>query len=99
MMATHSGPPIPHGFVCAEEDGQLVATGSTVSADALFRALSDRIAGSPVALDVPEVNPAAIALAEAHGLTPEFGCVRMYLGTAPSVPWSEIYGITSFELG
>lgn len=58
------------------------------------------LAGSdPVSLDVPEVNPQALELARRLGLHEEFACGRMYHGTAPELPWNEIYGVTSFELG
>jgi hypothetical protein len=28
-----------------------------------------------------------------------FGCARMYYGPAPKLPWQNIYGVTTFELG
>jgi hypothetical protein len=58
------------------------------------------LAGSdPVSLDVPEVNPQALELARRLGLHEEFACGRMYHGTTPELPWNEIFGLTSFELG
>ncbi|WP_269525887.1 GNAT family N-acetyltransferase [Coraliomargarita parva] len=72
---------------------------STEVADALYVALSSNAAGQPVYLDVPEINPAAMALAERYGLKEVFGCARMYLGPAPQLPWQSIFGITTFELG
>lgn len=68
-------------------------------AEALFAALSEHAAGQPIFLDTPENNPAALALAQRHGLTEVFGCARMVYGTAPDLPWSRIYGVTTFELG
>lgn len=68
-------------------------------AEALFVALSATAAGEAIWLDIPENNPAAVALAERHGLTEVFGCARMYHGEPPAMPWSEIYGVTTFELG
>lgn len=68
-------------------------------ADALFVALLVHAEGSPVCLDAPENNPAALALGRRHDLTESFGCARMYLGPAPALPWNRIYGVTSFELG
>lgn len=66
-------------------------------------ALFDRLAavgeGQPVYLDVPEINTAAVALAEARGMSVVFGCARMYHGPAPELPTDEIYGVTTFELG
>jgi GNAT superfamily N-acetyltransferase len=61
------------------------------------------IAGMPhdaeVALDTPQDNPAAMALAAELGLAPVFETARMYRGEAPHLPVRQIYGITSFELG
>jgi hypothetical protein len=56
-------------------------------------------AGEAVFLDVPESNPQALALAERHGMREVFGCARMYLGAPPRVPWEQIFGVTTFELG
>ncbi len=69
------------------------------TAEALFLGLGDLAPGQPIYLDVPENNPAAMALARRHGLREVFGCARMYHGPAPVLPEHEVYGITSFELG
>lgn len=69
------------------------------AADLVFRALSTGAEGCPLALDTPANNPAALALAGRYGLTEGFGCARMYHGPAPALPWSRIYGVTTFELG
>ena len=67
---------------------------------ALFDALVAPIEGdAPVFLDVPECNPAAIALAEGRGMVRVFETARMYTGTAPDLALARSYGITSFELG
>jgi len=50
-------------------------------------------------LDVPEVNPAAVDLAERHKMTVVFETARMYRGGAPALPVDRIFGVTSFELG
>lgn len=75
-------------------------------AEALFQALVAALAeangdGEPfqVALDVPEPTPAAVALAERHGLTPSFETARMYTGPVREIDLARVYGITSFELG
>jgi hypothetical protein len=68
-------------------------------ADDLFRGLSDFAQGHPLFLDVPEINPAAMALAERHRMREVFGCARMYLGPPPDLPHQAIYGVTTFELG
>jgi len=72
---------------------------TTAIADALFTALAGTVAGSPICLDLPEPNLAAVRLAERHGLTPVFETARMYRGSAPTLPIARTFGITSFELG
>ncbi len=78
--------------------GPLFADGPEV-ADALFIGLSRETAGEPIFLDVPENNPAALELAARHGLRQQFGCARMVSGQSPHLPWDQIYGVTTFELG
>ena len=68
-------------------------------ADSLYRGLADHARGETVFLDVPENNPAALALAARHGLREVFGCARMYYGPPPRLPDREIFGVTTFELG
>ena len=69
------------------------------TAETLFRALSSRVPGEPIFLDTPENNPEALALAERHGMKEVFGCARMIAGPIPPLPWQDIYGVTTFELG
>lgn len=78
--------------------GPLFADDERIAA-ALFDSLMTRLAGDAVFLDVPECNPAALALAHRYDMTEVFGCARMTLGPPPLLPWEEIYGITTFELG
>lgn len=72
-------------------------------ADALFRAGVGRLpAGTPIYLDVPGKNPAAVELAERYDLRPGFQTARMYRTiTRPEidVPLDRWFGVTSFELG
>lgn len=69
-------------------------------AEILFNALRSRSAhGAPVFLDVPECNPAAVALAEQSGMQMVFETARMYTGPAPDAATDRTYGVTSFELG
>lgn len=68
-------------------------------ADELFAALSARVGSGPIYLDVPEPNPAAVALAERHGMKPVFETARMYTGPVPDVDLRRVFGVTSFELG
>jgi hypothetical protein len=69
------------------------------TATALFLALCEIQPGAEVALDTPEDNKAAVALAERFGLQPVFETARMYRGPAPDLPTARTFGITSFELG
>ncbi|HLK61495.1 MAG TPA: GNAT family N-acetyltransferase [Chthonomonadaceae bacterium] len=86
--------PAVHGYLI----GPLFAE-DPATADLLFRALRAQPAGQSVFLDVPEVNPEALALAQRYGMQPVFETARMYTGPAPDLPLSEIYGVTTFELG
>ena len=79
--------------------GPLLADDAAV-AQRLYLALVARMpAGAPVFLDVPALNPAALALAQHQGLQPVFETARMYTGVAPRLPLARLFGITSFELG
>lgn len=78
--------------------GPLFAEDASV-AGTLLDELSRRLAGEPIQIDVPEVNPHAIELARHRGMTEVFGCARMTLGRSPTLPWHEIFGVTTFELG
>ena len=52
-----------------------------------------------MAIDVPEINPAAVALAVELGLKPAFETARMYTGPAPQVALASLFGVTTLELG
>lgn len=78
--------------------GPLTAS-DEATAEALFNALSAQAPGEPVFLDVPEVNPRAVALARRHGMKPAFETARMYNRQIPSLPLERIYGVCTFELG
>ncbi|AYQ40622.1 GCN5 family acetyltransferase [Burkholderia aenigmatica] len=78
------------GPLFADDAG--VATG-------LLRALAARMPGEIIVLDVPETNPAAVALAERHGMTSVFETARMYTNDAPAIALDRVFGVTSFELG
>jgi hypothetical protein len=68
-------------------------------AERIFCGLGRATAGEVVFLDVPENNPQALALADRHRMRVVFGCARMYLGAPPRLPWEQIFGVTTFELG
>ncbi|MFD9290128.1 GNAT family N-acetyltransferase [Streptomyces sp. NPDC060030] len=66
---------------------------------ALLHGLSAARPGEPLALDVPDVNAAAIVLMERLGLEPTFECARMYTRDVPEVDLPGIYAATTIELG
>jgi hypothetical protein len=69
-------------------------------AGALFDALAATLpAGAELALDVPDVNPAAVGLAADRGLVATSECVRMYTGQAPPTRTGTVFGTTTLELG
>jgi len=78
--------------------GPLFADDADV-AEALYTALCANVAGEATCIDLPDNNPAALALAERHHLNEVFGCARMYVGEPPQVPHAKIYGVTTLELG
>ena len=65
----------------------------------LLDTLISKIAGEQVQIDVPECNPAAVALVQRFALSEVFGCVRLYHGPAPDVPHDQIFAVTSLEFG
>ncbi|MFF5274471.1 GNAT family N-acetyltransferase [Streptomyces sp. NPDC000133] len=78
--------------------GPLHASSPEVAA-ALVSALSATAADTEIAVDVPDINPAAVTLAEQLGLAPSFETARMYTGPMPDVDHTGLFGITSLELG
>lgn len=67
---------------------------------ALFTALSRLVPnGSDIFLDVPEPNSAAVALAQAAGMSPVFETARMYTKATPGIALDKTFGVTTFELG
>ncbi|QCS48259.1 GNAT family N-acetyltransferase [Picosynechococcus sp. PCC 11901] len=79
--------------------GPLFADNAEIAA-VLFLALKSSLpAGSELFLDVPMVNPEAIALAQRYQLQPVFETARMYTQAPPTIPVQNIFGVTSFELG
>ena len=69
------------------------------AAETLFLGLARAAGGAPIAMDVPEPNPAALALVNRHRLQPVFETARMYTGPAPAVALDWLFGVMSFELG
>ena len=70
------------------------------SATSLFQACCAHVdEEATIILDVPEANRQSVEMAESAGMAPVFETARMYRGTAPELPRSMIFGVTSFELG
>lgn len=69
------------------------------AAEAIVQALLASAGIGEIFLDVPAVNPEAIALAEALGLKPVFETARMYTGPIAPPRIERVFGVTSFELG
>ncbi|WP_314241603.1 GNAT family N-acetyltransferase [Streptomyces kutzneri] len=82
----------------AHRIGPLYAATPAVAA-ALLRGLARHAPDGLVSLDVPDANPAAGALFERLGLDPAFETARMYTGPAPDLALTELFGVTSLELG
>lgn len=80
--------------------GPLFAQSFTV-AEELFKSLSSYAEGKgeSIFLDIPEVNKDAVRLAAKYNMQETSGTARMYYGKAPKLPYKEIYGVTTFELG
>ncbi len=69
-------------------------------AESLFTALaSEAEPAAPVYLDVPQVNLAAVELAERHKMKVVFETARMYTGKEPEIVLDRLFGVTTFELG
>jgi ribosomal protein S18 acetylase RimI-like enzyme len=69
-------------------------------AESLFLALKACAKPSiPIYIDVPEVNQAAVTLAERYNMKVVFETARMYRDETPNLPLNRLFGVTSFELG
>ena len=69
-------------------------------AEQLFLALKAKASvGAPVFLDTPQVNSAAIEMAQRHNMIVSFETARMYRGQPPTLPLDRLFGVTTFELG
>lgn len=69
-------------------------------AESLFLSLKSVVKpAEPVYIDTPEVNQAAVALAERYNMRVSFETARMYTGKNPVLPIDRLFGVTSFEIG
>lgn len=78
--------------------GPLYAATPAIAAT-LVGAVARQAKVNVVAIDVPDRNPAATALAQSLGLRPAFETARMYTGGAPDIDTAGLFGVTSLELG
>lgn len=101
LAAMHDGEIAGLGVIRPSRDGSrigpLYATSPEVAAS-LVSNLASSFPG-PVAIDVPDINPRAIALMAQLGFAPQFEAARMYTGPAPEIDAAGLYGVTSLELG
>jgi GNAT superfamily N-acetyltransferase len=78
--------------------GPLLADDAGV-AEELLHAMGSISGQASVALDVPEINASAVALAKRWGLVYSFDTVRMYSRFVPELPLERVFGIASYEFG
>lgn len=79
--------------------GPLIADNQE-QAEGLYLALCSSVEeGATIYLDMPELNKSAVHLASKYNMEKVFETARMYVGNAPLLKMSRIYGITSFEIG
>ena len=78
--------------------GPLVAD-DRAAAEAMLAALIAGVGGGEIFLDVPAINPDAVALAKDLRLAPAFETARMYTGAIPSLRLDRVFGVTTFEVG
>ncbi|MFH9614095.1 GNAT family N-acetyltransferase [Streptomyces pratensis] len=102
LVALRDGELSGFGVVRPAESGARVGPLYAASDDialALLNGLSAAQEGAPVALDVPDVNTAAVRLMERLELEPTFECARMYTSDAPDIDLAGIFAATTIELG
>jgi len=79
--------------------GPLFALTNETAETLLCKAISWVPEGTPVFLDIPEINDNALKLAKKYQMEPGFQTVRMYTQKAPQINMSGVYGVTNLELG
>lgn len=103
VVALHDGAVAGYGTIRQCDRGYKIGplfADTDIIAEELFATLNNTIApGSTIYLDTPEINPAAVALAQRHGMTVVFETARMYTGEVPTIDVQKVFGVTTFELG
>jgi hypothetical protein len=99
----HNGTLAGYGVIRACRAGYKIGplyADNSESADSLFLALKSTVKPSePVYLDTPEVNPAALSLAERYDMKVSFETARMYTDEISGMPLDRLFGVASFEIG
>ena len=72
---------------------------SAAAAEEVISHLMTEVSGEQVQLDVPEINNAAMAIANSFDLADVFRCAKMVLGKQPELHTDRVFGLTSFEFG
>ncbi|MGF1524758.1 MAG: GNAT family N-acetyltransferase [Leptolyngbyaceae cyanobacterium] len=92
-----------YGVIRACQEGYKIGplfADTPLFAEAILQSLKAYVhPGDTFYLDVPEVNPHAVKLAEKHQMISIFETARMYTTRAPELPLKRLFGITTFELG
>ena len=69
-------------------------------AEVLLLALTSQLSSEDVYyFDVPDINQAAVDLAERYDMTRVFETARMYNQSNPEIDLNRLFGVTTFELG
>lgn len=68
-------------------------------AECIFAGLCENRQEGSIYLDIPDPNLDAHALVQNHKMSPVFEVLRMYRNGQPKLNLSDIFGITTFELG
>ena len=68
-------------------------------AEELYKACLNSVVNQPLYIDIPVINPGAVALIKKYNTSYVFECARMYYGKAPKLEINKVFGITTFELG
>lgn len=94
---------VGYGVIRLAHDGYRIGplfADDSDSAWQLFLALCSSVeVGRPVYWDVPEINKAAVTLAQNQNMEWVFEAARMYKGTAPVLPMERVFATTTLELG
>lgn len=78
--------------------GPLFADDKIIAED-LFKKLNNFAVGSPIFIDIPEVNKEALKLVNKYKMKAMFETARMYTKKMPIINLNKVFGVTTFEVG